>query len=175
MSEISDLLWLKAQDLNKEASAKQNEWQMVKSAAVSALESKGVNTQEATGLLDNLAERAYPNLEADLEKAAQLSHIASVLEKAAAYVVELETKISDKEAEIEGMQKAASEAVKAPSVEALGGTGAFTSDDLDALTQLDQDTLTKVAGLADQTPWNLGGPSNRTSGGLDALTEFLTS
>lgn len=175
MSEISDLLWVKSQELAKQASDKQNEWQMIKSAAVSTLSSKGISTSDAEGLLNNLAERAYPNLEADLEKSAQLAHISSILEKAAQYVIELETKISDKEAEIEGMQKAASNATKAPSVEALGGTGAFTNEDLEALNQLDTSTLSKVAGLADQTPWNLGGPSDRISGGMDALTEFLTS
>lgn len=175
MSEISDLLWLKSQELASQASAIKSEWQMVKSAAVSALSAKGVDTTDAEGLLDNLAERAYPNLEADLEKSAQLAHISSILEKAAQYVTELEVKLDSKEAEIEGMQKAASNAVKAPSVEALGGTGAFTSEDLDALNQLDSATLSKVAGLADQTPWNLGGPSDRPGGGMDALTEFLTS
>jgi hypothetical protein len=175
MSEISDLLWLKAQDLTKEASAKQNEWQMIKSAAINSLESRGVDINDATTLLDNLAERAYPNLEADLEKSAQLTEIAEMLEKAAAYVSELEVKLDSKEAEIEGMQKAASRASKAPSVEALGGTGAFTSEDLEALNMLDNGTLEKIAHLTDQTPWNLGGPSNRASSNMDALTEFLTS
>lgn len=175
MSEVSDLLWLKAQELGKEASAKQDEWQMVKSAAVTALEAKGVPSSEASSLLDNLAERSNPNLEADLEKAAQLAHISSILEKAAQYVTELEVKLDSKEAEIEGLQKAASDATKAPSVEALTGTGAFTNEDLETLSSLDDATLSKVASLADNQPWNLGGPSNRVSGGMDALTEFLTS
>ena len=175
MSEISDLLWVTAQEFGKEASVKQNEWQMTKSAAVSALTDRGINPLDAESLLDNLAERANPNFEADLEKAAQLARISSILEKAAAYVTELEVKLDSKEAEIEGLQKAASDAVKAPSVDALSGTGAFTSEDLETLSSLDTGTLNKVASLADQTPWNLGEPSNRMSGGLDALTEFLTS
>ncbi|CAL9985112.1 hypothetical protein VPHD148_0279 [Vibrio phage D148] len=175
MSEISDLLWLKAQELGAEASAKQNEWQMVKSAAVTALEARGVSSSDAQGLLDNLAERANPTLEADIEKAAQLSQISSILEKAAQYVTELEVKLDSKEAEIEGMHKAASDAVKAPSVEALTGTGAFSSEDLEALNSLDDATLSKVASLTDNQPWNLGGPSERQTVGFDALTEFLTS
>lgn len=176
MSEITDLLWLKAQELDTEASAKQSEWQMVKSAAVTALEAKGVGTSEAEGLLDNLAERANPNLEADLEKAAQLKHISSILEKAAQYVTELEVKLDIKDAEIEGLHKSASQAVKAPSVDALTGTGAFTNEDLETLSQLDDSTLSKVAGLADNQPWNMGGPSSQPSAGMgDALTEFLLS
>lgn len=175
MSEISDLLWLKAQDFGTQASAKQNEWQMVKSAATSALEAKGIDPSDASGLLDNLAERAYPNLEADLEKAAHLAQVSSILEKAAQYITELEVKLDNREAEIEGLNKEASDATKAPSVEALTGTGAFTSEDLETLSSLDQGTLSKVASLADNQPWNLGGPSNRPGGGSDALTEFLTS
>lgn len=175
MSEITDLLWVKSQEFGKEASAKQNEWQMVKSAAVASLTSTGINNSDAEGLLDNLAERAYPNLVADLEKAAQLAHISSILEKAAQYITELEVKLDSNEAEIEGLHKTASDAVKAPSVEALTGTGAFSSEDLEALNSLGNDTLSKVAGLADNQPWNLGGPSDRMSGGQDALAEFLLS
>ena len=175
MSEISDLLWIKAQEFGKEASAKQDEWQMTKSAAVSALTGRGLSSSDAEGLLDSLAERANPNFEADLEKAAQLSQISSILEKAAAYVTELEVKLDSKEAEINEMLKVASAADKAPSVDALSGTGAFSIEDLETLSSLDTSTLNKVAGLADQTPRNIGEPSNRMSGGLDAFTEFLTN
>lgn len=175
MSEISDLLWLKAQELEKAASDTSNEWQMVKSAAIQALEARGVDITEATGLLEKLAERAYPNLKADTEKAAGLLANSKLFEKAAQYVSELEVKLSTKEEEIVGLHKAASAAVKAPSVDALSGTGAFTSEDLETLSHLDHSTLIKVAGMADQTPWNLGGPSERMSGGQDALAEFLLS
>jgi hypothetical protein len=175
MSEISDLLWLKAQELQKAASNKSAEWQMVKSAAVSSLESKGVNSSDATALLEKLAERAYPNLKKDQAQADQLAGFGKLFEKAAQYVSELEVKLSTKEEEIVGLHKAASRAVKAPSVNALSGTGAFTNEDLETLSNLDDSMLSKVAGLADKTPWNLGEPSNRISGGLDALTEFLTS
>ena len=175
MSEISDLLWLKAQEMEKAASDTSNEWQMVKSAAIKALEAKGVDSSEAEGLLEKLAERAYPNLEADAAKASQLLADSKLFEKAAQYVGELEVKLSTKEEEIEGLHKAASTAVKAPSVNALSGTGTFTSEDLETLSHLDDSTLSKVAGLTDQTPWNLGGPSDRVSGGQDALAEFLLS
>lgn len=175
MSEISDLLWLKAQDLEKAASDTSGQWQIIKSAAINALEAKGIDTSEAEGLLEKLAERAYPNMQADIEKAAQLSSISNMLEKTAKYVSELEVKLSIKEEEIVGLNKAASTAVKAPSVKALSGTGAFTNDDLETLSQLDDSMLSKVAGLADKTPWNLGGPSDRISGGMDAFAEFLTS
>lgn len=175
MSEISDLLWLKAQEMEKAASDISTEWQMVKSAAVQALESKGVNAAEAEGLLEKLAERAYPNLDADLKNAEQLRAYGKLLEKTAEYVSELEVKLSIKEEEIEGLNKSASAVVKAPSVDALSGTGAFTSEDLETLSMLDNSTLSKVAGLADKTPRNLGGPSDRASGGYDALSEFLLS
>lgn len=176
MSEIADLLWLKAQELGKEASASMNEWQMIKSAAVSTLTSNGIDLSDAEDMLEKLAEESNPNLEKDLEKAAKLAHIASILEKAAQYVTELEVKLDSKEAEIDGLNKAASAAVRAPSVDALTGTGAFTSEDLETLSRLDSSTLSKVAGLADKTPWNLGGPSNQhAAGSSDALTEFLLS
>lgn len=175
MSEISDLLWLKSQEYSKAASNKSTEWQMVKSAAVSALEVKGVSMSDAGDLLEKLAERAYPNLKADLEKAAQLTDMSNLLEKAAQYVSELEVKLSTKEEEIEELYKSASQVKKAPSVDALSGTGAFTNEDLETLSQLGDDTLSKVASLTDQTPWNLGGPSERMSGGQDALSEFLLS
>ena len=176
MSEISDLLWLKAQELEKAASDKTSEWQMIKSASINALEAKGVDASEAEGLLEKLAERAYPNLEADTSRAAELLADSKLFEKAAQYVSELEVKLSIKESEIEGLNKTASAVSKAPSVDTLTGTGAFTSEDLETLSHLDDSTLSKVAGLADQTPWNLGGPSDRVSGGgMDALAEFLTS
>lgn len=172
MSEIADLLWLKAQELGKEASASINEWQMIKSAAVSTLTSNGIDLSDAEDMLEKLAEESNPNLEKD----ARLAHIASILEKAAQYVTELEVKLDSKEAEIDGLNKAASAAVRAPSVDALTGTGAFTSEDLETLSRLDSSTLSKVAGLADKTPWNLGGPSNQhAAGSSDALTEFLLS
>lgn len=175
MSEISDLLWLKAQELQKAASDKSAEWQMIKSAAVSSLESSGVDASDATALLEKLAERVMPNLKEDMAKADQTAALGKLFEKTAQYVSELEVKLSTKEEEIEGLHKAASRAVNAPSVDALSGTGAFTSEDLETLSRLDSDTLSKVAGMADKTPWNLGEPSNRVSGGQDALTEFLTS
>lgn len=175
MSEISDLLWLKAQEMEKAASDTSSEWQTVKSAAISSLEAKGVDHAEAEGLLEKLAERAYPNLAADAEKATELLATGKLFEKVAQYVSELEVKLSIKEDEIEGLHKAANIATKAPSVNALSGTGAFTSEDLETLSHLSDSTLSKVAGLADQTPWNLGGPSERVSGGQDALAEFLLS
>lgn len=175
MSEISDLLWLKAQELEKAASDTSKGWQMVKSAAITSLEAKGVDRTEAEGLLEKLAERAYPNLASDTEKASGLLADSKLFEKVAQYVSELEVKLSIKEEEIEGLQKAAHVATKAPSVNALSGTGAFTSEDLETLSHLDDSTLSKVAGLADRTPWNLGGPSERVSGGQDALAEFLLS
>lgn len=175
MSEISDLLWLKSQDLRSKSDNLSGSWQMIKSATIRSLESRGVNTEEAQCLLEKLAEKAYPNLDEDLARADELSDLSEVFEKAARYVGELEVKLSTKEEEIKGLQKAASDAVKRPSVEALSGTGAFTNEDLDALRQLDDNMLSKVAGLADKTPWNLGGPSDRVSGGMDALEEFLTS
>lgn len=177
MSEISDLLWLKANELNKAASDKSTEWQMTKSAAVSSLENKGINKADAENLLEKLAERAYPNLKADLEKAAQLIEISKMLEKSAEYINELEVKLSTKEDEIAGLKKSASMAEKAPSVDALSGTGAFTSEDLETLRQLEGDTLSKVASLADRQPWNLGEPSEHISGSgaEDALTKFLMS
>lgn len=177
MSDISDLLWLKAKELNEAASNTSTEWQMTKSAAVSSLESKGINKDDAENLLEKLAERSYPNLKADLEKAAQLIEISKMLEKSAEYISELEVKLSTKEDEIEGLKKSASMVEKAPSVDALSGTGAFTSEDLETLRQLEGDTLNKVASLADRKPWNLGGPSEHISSSAtgDALTEFLTS
>lgn len=175
MSEISDLLWMKAQELEKAASNTSKEWQMIKSAALTALEAKGVDHADAEGLLEKLAERAYPSLAADTEKASQLTEFGKLFEKVAQYVSELEVKLSTKEEEIVGLNKAASAAVKAPSVDALSGTGAFTSEDLETLSQLDSATLSKVASMTDQTPWNLGGPSERMSGGQDALAEFLLS
>ncbi len=175
MSEISDLLWLKAREMNEAASTKNNEWQMIKSAAVSALGTKGIAGSDAEDLLEKLAERAYPNLKADLEKAAQLVEIGKLLEKSAEYVSELEVKLSTKEEEIVGLKKSASMTQKAPSVNALSGTGAFTNEDLETLSQLDDGMLSKVASLTDQTPWNLGGPSERASDGMDALTKFLSS
>ena len=175
MSEISDLLWLKSQELEKAAADTSKEWQMIKSAAISSLEARGVSNADAEGLLEKLAERAYPNLEEDQAKASSLLADSELFQKAAEYVSELEVKLSTKEEEIEGMHKAASAAVKAPSVDTLSGTGAFTSEDLDTLSQLNDSTLSKVASMADQTPWNLGGPSDRVSGGQDALAEFLLS
>lgn len=173
MSEITDLLWVKAREFEKAASDKASEWRMIKSAAVNSLEEKGIT--DATDLLDQLAEKAYPNLEADLEKAAELADLGKIFEKTAHYIGELEAKLEGKEEEISGLQKAAENAVKAPAVEALSGTGAFTNEDLDTLNSLDEGTLQKVAGLADNSPWNIGGPSERPGGGEDALTKFLLS
>ena len=148
---------------------------MVKSAAVNTLESNGVSVEDADGLLNSLAEKAYPNLNSDLEKAAEYAGVAELLTKAASYITELEVKLDSKEAEINEMQKSAQDAGKAPLVDALTGTGAFTKEDLEALNDLDERTLNKVASLTDRTPHSFGGPSNRPGAGMDALTEFLTS
>ncbi len=175
MSEITDLLWLKAQELGAQATAGQNEWQLVKSAAVHELESNGVSGQDASEILDALATKANPNLEADLEKSAQLAHISEILEKAAQYVADLEVKLSTKEEEIEGMQKAANKAAIQPSVEALNGTGAFSEDDLSKLSQLDEVTLSKVASFTNSSPQILGGPSAQPSAYEDAIMDFIHS
>lgn len=175
MSDISDLLWLKAQEIGKQASTIGDEWQMVKSATITALTTKGIDQGDAENLLEKVASQAYPNLNEDLEKAAQLREISKILEKAAAYVSELEVKLNTKDEEIEGLKKSASKVEKAPSVDALTGTGVFTNEDLEVLSNLGNDTLSKVAGLADKTPWNLGGPSDRISSSQDALLEFLTN
>ena len=171
MSEISDRLWLRAQELEKAASDKTSGWQMIKSASIKALEVKGVSTSDTETLLEKLAERAYPDLSADKIEASTLLADSKLFEKVAQYVDELEDKINT----MEGLRKEANAAERAPSVDALSGTGVFTSDDLETLGQLDNSTLSKVASMADQTPWNLGEPSDRMGGGQDALSEFLLS
>ena len=63
MSEISDLLWLKSQDLAAKSNELSGSWRMIKSAAIKSLESRGVEPSEAEGLLEKLAEKAYTNLD----------------------------------------------------------------------------------------------------------------
>lgn len=175
MSEITDLLFTQARNLEKQASALENTWGDIKKSTVEALSTQGVDQADAEGLLEKLAERAYPNRDQDLEKAQELKHFATIFEKTAGYIADLEVKLDNREADLSNMEKAAEDAVKAPSVEALSDTGVFSGEDLNALSMLDDSTLQKVAYQVNNTPMNMGGPSDRLATGVDSFTEFLLS
>lgn len=174
MSEITDLLVSQAQSLYKKADAPAAEANMVKLATVSALIEGGVDTEEAESLVDSLITRACPDLQSTIEKSAQFRTIATILEKAASYIDELELKLEDSKASIIAMEKSAEAEIKAPSVSALEDTGMFTNEDLEALRALERDTLSKVASHIRSSPHNMGGPSNRMRADIDAFTQFLT-
>lgn len=174
MSEITDLLVSQAAYFNDQADAPAAEAEMVKQATVSALIEGGMETEEAGSIVDSLINKACPDLQDTIEKSAQFKTIATILEKAAGYIDELELKLEDSTASIVAMEKAAEANTKAPSVSALEDTGMFTNEDLEALRALGGDTLNKVASHVTSSPHNMGGPSNRVSSDVDAFTQFLT-
>tara|TARA_R110002073_G_scaffold137275_1_gene286271 strand:+ start:596 stop:1123 length:528 start_codon:yes stop_codon:yes gene_type:complete len=174
MSEITDLLTSQVEHFKNKASAPAAEVEMIKLATVTSLIEGGIDTAEAESLTDSLIDRACPDLQATLEKSAQFNTIATILEKAASYIAELETKLEDSTASIIAMEKAAEADTKAPSVSALEDTGMFTNEDLQALRALEGNTLSKVASHIMSSPRAMGGPSNRISADIDAFTQFLT-
>lgn len=171
MSKIVDLLNSKASDLEHIASEK--DWQMVKQAAKVELAANGVEEDTAEEMLEKLAAEASPNRELELEHFARYRELSDVLVKTAAYISELEVKLTDKDKEIADLEKAASLTEKAPSLEAL--SPALDQNDLDQLSELEPNTLEKLASFTQAPISSMGQPAHQASSEVDSLLAFCLS
>lgn len=145
--------------------------------AFSELTYRGIDAEEAVKLVKaaniNVRDLTGVELETDEER------LASILEKAAAF-------IEKQEAYIEELEKAASEVrvvekivevqVEAPemseSLSKVAGVGAFTFEDLEALRNLPEETMSKVASAMEE-PWELGKAAGVARQKTDPLLEFI--
>jgi ribosomal protein S13 len=160
---------------------------LMEKEATSALTMKGVDYDEAVKLVKaaNIDVRTLSDFQVEDEVPA----LASVLEKAASYISELEAYVAVLEAEKVSLEtdleKAASEYVAVTEASAkqtlpdglskLASVGAFTNEDLAELTAMSPHVLSKVAAAVEE-PWSMGKAAgqNRMES-VDPFTAFLMS
>lgn len=103
--------------------------------------------------------------------------VATILEKTASYVSELETKLNNSEAQVAELEKQAAEnaalAEVSDSLEKLAGFG-YSEDEVRKLAGLGKDTLEKLASQIEQ-PVGMGSAAGMSSAGQDPLTAWLMS
>ena len=135
----------------------------VKSAtasSISALVAKGVEFEKAAGMV----KEAF----ASSDKIQSKAESFTLLEKTAAYVMELESKV-------EALEKSAKvndivEINKEP-LEKLSNLG-FTPEELESLREVDSSLLEKMASVS-STPWTMGKAAGVAREKTDPLLEFL--
>jgi tRNA U34 5-carboxymethylaminomethyl modifying enzyme MnmG/GidA len=156
---------------------------LMEKEALSALTDKGIDIEEAVKLVKaaNINVRELTNITFESES----NPTAEILEKAAAYIETLESRVSTIEADnaqlIEDLEKAASEAAvhleqpRLPDrLNKMASIGAFSNEDLEELKKISPEVLTKVASAYEE-PWGLGGPAGASADQVDPLTAWLMS
>jgi hypothetical protein len=147
---------------------------MEKVAAQELMAMSGIDLDQAVALVKaakvNLKDLVSFAPEADVDPTVGL------LQKAAAYIDELETKLDEA---TETLEKAANftqvEEIKLPEqFTKMAGSGAFTFEDLEQLKTMDPALLTKVASVMDE-PWEMGRGDGFARPQTDALLEFMLS
>lgn len=181
MSNVVELLKKQAADLRAKASPKASEdaeWIQVKSAAVSALVQGGMKEDDAERILAGLEKEAGVTTGKPEGADVDLTHVAEVLEKTAAYIGQVEAdlndsyiKIKDMEAELEKSAYERDGGV----ISALKEKG-FSDSDIANLRSLPKETIEKVAQLNERA-WDLGEATGPARGGqqVDAITAFCLS
>ena len=181
MSNVVELLKKQAAELRAKASPKASqdaEWVQVKSAAVAALVQGGMNKDDAEGVLLGLEKEAGVKTEKSTESNVDLVHVAEVLEKTAAYIDSVESKLSESYIKIKDMEaemeKSANER-DSGIISALKEKG-FSDNDIANLRSLPKDTIEKVAQLNEKA-WDFGEATGPARGGqeIDAITAFCLS
>lgn len=171
MSEIANLLRSRSEDI-QEGLAKQAEaedfLQQTKLAAVESLVDQGMDAEAACAMVKSAEELQGLGVEAP---EVDLGNLALVLEKAAAYIEELEASVAHSHAKIQENDELSKQAALSglPGVDALQNTG-FSNEEVKMLGEIG--LLEKVAHVAG-TPWDMGSSSGRPAADtLDPLEKF---
>jgi len=102
---------------------------------------------------------------------------AEILEKTASYISEIETKLSNSEAEVTKLTKEANQRTRddevAEPLSKLAGAG-YTEEELQELGLMSKDVLEKLAHQAEQ-PASMGSSHGQALSAMDPLTKFLVS
>lgn len=105
-----------------------------------------------------------------------LKRTADILEKAAAYIDELEAKVSGFEAKIKVMEEELTKSADERDshlVSALKEKG-FSDNDITNLRSLPKETIEKIAHQSEEA-WDLGSAAGKATGDVDAITAFCLS
>lgn len=169
---FSQILRNHANDLGQRADSIEegNNFALIKQAAVNSLVEGGMEEATASEVLDGLKNKVAPESDKMMQKVAELRLEVQVLEKAADYIDELESKFNSAQAKISDMEKTAS---ATPEMNALSKQLHLGQGEMDELKSLSEGTLKKIASMTSSTPWELGQASSIPSRGGDALLEFL--
>lgn len=205
MSTVSNFLRQKADELRitpesvavqtlvKEAGLSEEDARMavaqdlMEKEAVRGLAQKGVNIEEAVKLVKaaGIDVKSLSSVKFELEE----NPVAELLDKAAAYIEQLEgyvsvleTETNDLQANLEKVASQQSQAEVEDLKEQLPGNfkkmasvGAFTSKDLETLVAVQKENpelIQKIA-VAAEEPWSLGGPVGMAVQETDPFLEFL--
>lgn len=105
-----------------------------------------------------------------------LTRLATVLEKSAAYIEELESKLAGNEAKIQSMEteldKTAAEK-DSGLISSLREKG-FSDEDITSLRSLPKQTIEKVASVEGKA-WDMGATHVKSAAELDPITAFVLS
>jgi len=178
MSNISKLLEDKAQEIRGSMSdSGDTSWDLVKSAAIAELNEHGIT--DAEKVLDELAKKAGFGETRSVANSFALhtEEVVSLIEKTAEYIDELEAKIESDEETISSLQANLEKAASIGNgdlIEALIEKG-FSEEDASSLIDLPQETLNKVASMANGEPWEMGKGARLAEDSMDPLTKFLLS
>lgn len=171
---FSQILRTHASDLEQQAVRLEegNNFALIKQAAVNSLVESGMEEAVASEVLDGLKSQVAPESDKMMQKAAELRLEVSVLEKAAAYIDELEVKLDSAKGQISELEKKAN---MAPELSEIAKHLHLGAGEMDELNSLSEGTLKKIASSTSSAPWGIGSASNIPSKGGDALLEFLTN
>ena len=125
------------------------------SSGISALAKGGMKVEDAIGVVKEACEKD--------SGAYKLKGTAALLEKAAAY-------INDLEVELSGLRKEASISESEP-LNRLASMG-FSPEEIAHMSSLPENLITKVASAQDK-PWEMGGGSGFAREKTDPFLEFL--
>lgn len=153
--------------------------EMMEKEAFDALTYSGIDVEKAASMVKaaNINVRELTGFEVSTQEEA----MADVLEKVAAYVKSLEVEKAELLEKIANAPVEVREVIKEVQVEAepvseplakFASTGAFTFEDLEALKNVPEDVLTKMASIS-EGPWGLGHGSGMSRPVGDPLLNFI--
>lgn len=178
---------LVAVDLLKQAGVEESEarfavaQEMMEKEAFDTLTYGGIDVEKAASLVKaaNINVRELEGFDVSTQE----ESTADILEKIAAYVESLEAERVDLLEKIANAPVEVREVIKEVQVEAptmsepmakFASSGVFTYEDLEALRNVPEDVLTKIASVSEE-PWGLGHGEGMTKVASDPLLDFILS
>lgn len=154
MSNIPNLLRKQAEELRGTTS----DPDLVKQAALAEMIELGMEKSAAEGLIDGYLEFNPISVDTDMSKAEELEKLATYIEGLEAELEEARSQVKIEKTDLAPLTK-------------LSEAG-FTDNELQSLRGVPEETLTKLASLA-QEPWELGQGSGMAHTSSDPFLEFL--